>query len=265
MAHCAEKNQQNTSSCNGTVTSFISPSLLTQYVAPTVYTAPNAFEDFTYTVPLNTLYLEVFLMGGGGKGGTAETNGGPAGYSWGGGGASAAWIKMRIPASYAPAGTNLTVRVGMGASTSNGLVNGYDTVLFKGAAVVGGAQGGANGGDAVSSGPNVQSGGGSRGAYNNAGFMIEQGAGVHGGWAFSADATAFSWAGFTGEGAASYLGPGYPRQSIYGQTIRNGNDAISYGAGGEGAVNVQNFPAVYALKTGGSGGPGIARITAHYQ
>jgi len=239
--------------------------IMTEYPGPANGSA-GTFTDYPITLPNNYSYCDITLQAGGGKGGDVQKTIVTINSYWAGGGGSGSCIKVRLTKLRYPGGSTFTIRVGAGANTSNALTAGGNTFLYttNPATPLATSIGGANGGDSKESlGINVNTGGAGYGVTDTAGILLDYTVGYNGFWSFSADSVNYAPAGFTGGGADSQFGRGYPMQSVFGATNRNGGNASGHGAGGEGALVVSSG-AINSTKTGGNGSTGLAQVVVYY-
>lgn len=197
----------------------------------------------TYTPTASTSYLTVECIGGGAGGGQAIASSGNVAIS--GGGGSGGYVKktFAIGAISAP----VTVTIGAGGANAT---NGGDTTFGDYLTATGGTTGSADTADpSGATGTGGAAGVGSGGDINAGGSPGTLGVGITALGSFT-----------SGTGGSSFFGGG--AAAVVGSATTNGNDGVSYGAGGGGAIAVAGigFP---AIATGGNGIDGLVVVTEY--
>ena len=274
--YAGEKNEQNLSLyqyITNTITTAINtiPSLLPGwYFSPDVYTysqgplsSGTTYTEYTFTVPAKCQYIKVLLIGAGGHGGSEDPQFSFLSWSGGGGGAGA-WGRLLIQKSQFTAGTTqYKVRVGHAANASavwQDAKGGDTSFLSSGGTVYATAFGGDSAANNQFEGQ-----GGTGGTFSQTAYYLENARGQNG-----SDAQHHYQSLLVTDKVISGMGGTHSYGSAGTSVVKGtgmfdpGRPAVGYGAGGSGAVHMNNIPGNPTLY-GGNGAGGYACIEFYYQ
>lgn len=202
----------------------------------------------TYTPTSGMKYCIAEVQGaGGGGGGCAST--GATSYAAAGGGGGGGWCRAVFSAATIGASQTVTIGAGGTAGSNTGGNGGTGGNTTFGSLLTGSGGGGGNGATAAVGGSYQNGGGGGGFSFGGTG-VGRNGDGGGPGMTFA------TFNVLNGSGGGSMYGGSRP--SGYGTLGGNGQDGISYGGGGSGALNYLNQGSGH---TGGVGAGGLVVVT----